>query len=302
MNAFRPCTVASPLETEVRVPNNSTIEDGWQPVRAARDYRTFLKAYLEVRDLNLADLARAAGFGRGFPGDVISGKRRLTAKSFYAFEKGMKLPASGRKLFRLLVAREESDLFPDVARESLETMIEALRKKPWSGTRRMAKEADSRSFALFEDYRVALIYAASGQPGRGASLEELKKRTSLGSAELLSVTQRMTTAGLLVKAESEDRWEPQDLHLFLQSGHQKSGDQNELLTTLFRRGCRAASERVAKGASSSSEMFFSSALCVHEEKLPQLKAALRETMLKFVDDSIEAEGDRVVQLLCSLHL
>lgn len=270
--------------------------DRWNEIRSARDYRSFLKAYVKTREINLSDLARAAGFGRGFPGDVISGKRRLTQKSSYAFEKALKLPAPGKKLFRFLVASEEADLFPEIERDSIAPRIEILRAKPWETSRRNVRELESPSYAkLFEDPRVALIYAAAGEPGKGATYEEIRQRTRLTEEELRAFVEKLERAGLL--EIKQDQYMPRDLHLFLESGA-----MSEILVSYFKRACRTAGERVAANVGSKQEFFFSSAFCVREERLPELKKALRETILKFVDDGIDPNGDRVIQLLASLHL
>ena len=92
-------------------------------LQQSTDYRSFLRVYLAGRSLSLSDFARAAGFGRSFPSDVLSKKRRLTSKSAYAFEKALKLPIAGKKFFRLLVALEEHDSFPEISRDGIKCQM-----------------------------------------------------------------------------------------------------------------------------------------------------------------------------------
>lgn len=270
----------------------------WERVRSAEDYRSFLRAYLEERELNISDLARAAGYGRGYPSDVIKGKRRLTARSCHAFESALKLPSPGRKLFRLLVARDEPDHFPELDPTRLPAMIQALREKPWGNSRRDVREAESRALkSVFTDPRAALVFAVSGQPGRGASFDLIKNRTGLSDGDLASVLRNLERAGLIKHDEPTSLYEPSDLHLFV-----KSSGEDRFLASLFQIACGAAANRVSQAASSESEFFFSSVYCVREEVLPELKKALRETVLKFIDESIDADGSRMVRFMTALHL
>ncbi len=280
-------TVGCPLAT-----------DPSQGLRSAVDYRIFLKTYLDSHGLNLSDFARATGFGRGYPSDVLSGRRRLTLKSLRTFEGALKLPATGRKLFRLLVAREERDLFPEWDLAFIEESIRSLRARPWGRAHRelRSKELSDRA-EILRDPLTLVVYAAAGSPGAGATFEQLRIRTRCADRDLERVLKGLEQVGLI--QFSENRYEPADLHLFL-----KTSDQGELLRDLFRAACQTASQRILSpdAADSRQEMFFTSAFCVDEKKMPELKTALRKTILQFVDDSIRPEGDRVVRLVAAMHV
>ncbi|RYZ90128.1 MAG: hypothetical protein EOP06_08295 [Proteobacteria bacterium] len=104
-------------------------EHDWAPVKAASTYREFLGSYLKVKGLSSSALARATGFTRGFPADIISGKRRMTLKSFFAFERALILPRDGKKLFKLLVAIEEPRLLSDVQAPDLQNRIQDIKNQ-----------------------------------------------------------------------------------------------------------------------------------------------------------------------------
>lgn len=270
----------------------------WEALKKAPDYRQFLKTYLEIHDLKYSDLARMAGFGRGFPSDVVSGRRRLTAKSFYAFENSLKLPAAGKKLFRLLVAKEEKEIFPELKKQhhQIDALIEEVRKKTSLVPRRElvgAKNPDIES--LIQNPQVMSVYAASGEPGKGASFENICKRTQLDRVQIQKAIQELERVGLL--CEKGGLYEPKDLHIFF-----KSIDSSAVVISTFKQACRAAAQRAELAMKSNEEFFFASQFCIDQAKMPELKKALRETILKFVDESITADGDRVVQLLAGLHL
>lgn len=267
-----------------------------EQLRQSKNYRDFLQSYLTARALSLSDFARATGFGRGFPGDIISGKRRLTTKSYYPFEKALKLPLSGRKFFRCLVAIEETDIFLDLSVKEATAILEELRNKNWSPQRRQVQESSDSGFEqILKDQNIISIYAAAGKPETGATFEQIATRSRIPSVKLEQSLQKIESLGLLEK--KGERFYPRDLHLFL-----KTSDRSQILTSLFQNAVKKAHDRIQQAVRSDCEFFFTSQFCVRESDLPDLKAALRETILKFVDESIEPDGDRIVQLVTGLHL
>jgi transcriptional regulator with XRE-family HTH domain len=269
----------------------------WSKVKEAKNYRDFLRAYLDERSINLSDLARLTGFARGFPSDVISGRRRLTARTYPAFEKALKIPASGRKLFRLLVAIEEPDIFYDLkmSPDLLCEAVENLRKSAWIKSRR---DLATREVPFIENLgqnpHIMSVFAAAGLPGQAASIEQIQKKTQLTRQEVQSSLSALQNSGLIRRIE--DLYEPVELHLFL-----KAFDQSEAITALFQRSCLHASKRSSIAMGSNEELFFASSFCIDSGRLPELKNALRETILKFVDEAMNSDGDRVIQLITALH-
>lgn len=268
----------------------------WNKVRESQDYRSFLKAYLDEKSISLSDFARAAGCHRGFPGDVISRKRRLTAKSFYGFEKALRLPADGKKLFRLLVAREEDDVLNEVDRLKLPESIQSLKAKSWVRSRRNIKEIVKTSLEdLLQRPEVPLVFAATGDGQKGATYDQIQSRVHLKIDLLDRTLEQLVNSGLL-KFENE-RYYSQDLHVFFQGV-----DSQEILGKLFRKAVLDSAERSAVSWNSKDEFFFFSNLCIRKNQLPELKEALRNTVLSFVDEAIQADGDQIVKLTASLHL
>lgn len=280
-------------------------EERWDLLRKAKTYREFLETYLMTSGLSLSDFARATEFGRGFPGDVLSGKRRLTAKSSFRFERALKVPSAGKRLFRLLVAIEEADLHPEIDRAKISVELEALRTKAWKRSRTNSHEITTPKFQAGKlSRKMMAVYAAAGDPQTGASLREVESRTGFSEKEVLKIANELAVLQLLefsrgvsVEPSDETRVLPRDLHLFLQTT-----DQSALLEHLFRQSAQLAVQQLTQGGKSQDEFYFNSSFCVRAEKLPELKKELRETVLKFIDDSIEDNGTKVVHLLTALHL
>lgn len=264
-------------------------------IRKSSDYRTFLKAYLDEHSLSLSDLARTAGFGRGFPSDVISGRRRLTLKSARAFEKALKLPSAGKRLFRLLVAQAEPDLHPDVEPQTLTSKISELRKKPWNRPmRELPMRQVPKSGHALSNTRSVTVFAAAGDPEQGASFDEIATRTRLTKRDLLVALEELKNAGLLT--HRDERYFPTDLHLFL-----KTTDSKDPFIALFREASTIAADRVSESIGSLDEFFFTSSFCIDESRMPEFKATLRKTLLTFVNDSIKADGDQVARIVVAFQ-
>jgi hypothetical protein len=274
-----------------------TPEQSWEQIQKCTSYRELLKTYLLVFDYSLSDLARATGFGRGFPGDIISGKRRLTSKSSFAFEKALKIPTPGKRFFRLLVAKEENDLYPEIDRTRIAFELEQLRSKSWKRVRRSVHEVTTPRFKnQVLDKKALATYAASGSAGVGATLSEIQERTGFSTEEVLKYARELEKLQLF-QFKTESHVVPLDQHFFLQTT-----DQSELLAHTFRQSAKLAVEKLLSESDKKNEFFFNSSFCVRADKMAEFKKDLRETVLKFVDNSTDDDGTRVVHLLTALHL
>lgn len=272
--------------------------EGLDVLRSASDYRAFLSLYLRWKNMSQASLARAAGVGRGFPSDLITGRRPLTLKTFLSLERCMKLPPTPKRFFKLLVALENQDVAqtlgqtPAVVREE----VERLRSRPWkNNAAKTFPRASASRQTLLGSVRVLKVLAAAGSPDAGASRDELSLRSGLAEAELTEYLTAMISEGLL--QEENGRFFPRDFHVFF--------DGKELRAAFlaqFSAACRGTAERADRHLNESSELYWTSYFCVKKDKLPAYKQALKQTLLQFVDDAIETEGgDAVVQLLVALH-
>jgi hypothetical protein len=196
----------------------------------------------------------------------------------------------------LLVAQAEPQLLPELATRDLAGEILRLREAPWSKVRREVESSISANVhALVRNQHVLKVFAAAGEPGRGATVAEIQRRTQLPAPAVLAAIKALLSLQLLKLNNSH--YEPQDLHLFIQAKQ-----QDEFVATRFRQACQAATHRAESALSSKSEFFFTSTFLVSESRLPELKEALRRTVLQYIDESITADGDRLVQFVASMHL
>ncbi len=272
-----------------------TADQVWNELKNSKDYRDFLANYLRLRQLSLSDFARATGFGRGFPGDVISGKRRLTAKSSIVFERSLKLPPTGRRLFRLLVALKEEDTYPELERKDLAHEISHLRAKRLVSPRRIVLEEKIPARILLRPHALAVL-AACGEPNSWTTLEAIMERTQLPAQRVISLLKDLQGAQFIFPHATEARFKPSDEHI-----HIEPQQQSELFVQIFKKATEEAAEKAKTSLGSQEELFFNSTLCVRKENVPELKKALGDVILKFIDSATDSEGERLIKLVVGLH-
>jgi hypothetical protein len=265
----------------------------WDKIKKAKNYREFLAFYFEIRKITASTFARSADCHRGFPLDVISGKRRLTSKSSLQFEKALKLPVQGKKLFKYLVAAEESDTYLSIPRLNLIEKIDQLRHQSWEPTKTV--DSNSKIIQLLKNDKIPTIFAATGNAKDGANIEEIQSRTRFERSTLESLLKKMCDFQILYIKNNRYF---SDMSHFSVLGSQK----NEIILELFQKQCSMTSATVKSNWNSDNHLFFASKLCVRENQMPELKKALKETLLQFVDESLDENGDSVAHLLLGFHL
>ncbi len=263
-------------------------------LKAAANYRDFLKIYVKEKKISLSQLAQQMGYSRSFTSDIVIGRRKLNLKTLIEFEKQLKISTQGKKLFRFLVAAEQAELFKDLTKTSIQENIERLRKTHW-GTHKQVEKVGPLAPVTDQamDYNDASVLAAAGEQGRITLKEDIIKKTGLLPQE---VERSLAKLKLLTLVEvTENRVTPRDTHLFL-----KTHNTSEMLKSIFQKSCRKAMERVELNHEQTGEFFFNSHFSIKKEALPELKRELRQIILNYVDQAIAEDGDSIVKLNVAL--
>lgn len=262
------------------------------------DYRSFLQSYISIRKMKLSDFARAAGCTRGFPSDILIGRRRLTSKSYPSFEQAFKLPTHQKKLFQLLVAKEEPDIFTHIDPSTIDAKIKTIKESSAEKSRRATLTADPANPDFFnrvlENPFAMTVLSSTGDPETGATRQQIQHRTRLPDTVLDKLLTHLQECRLL--RFENDRFFTQNMHLFFQVN-----STSETLYRLFSQATKTAEKRLANINEGTDEFFFTSQFCIQENQMPHFKQELKDLILKFIDDSISSDGNRVVKLLTSLH-
>jgi uncharacterized protein (TIGR02147 family) len=261
------------------------------------DYRTFLKRAFELQEkskqgFSYAGFSRKAGLAsRSFPRDVVLGTKRLTAASAQSFGEALLLKGDLKQFFLLLVesAAERSSPLSAVQQKK------ATQKREQVRTRLAALAQQSSAETVIQHQYWFEVYAALGGVNFGASLEEVIQKTKIKKAQCESILQTMVKAKVCAFQEKSGRYFPNAPHLIL-----NHLGQNKAFKEIFLGGLKQLQIRAEAQFESKEDLFFNSSFTIRQEKQVELKAELRELLLRFVDQNEDEHGDQVVKLTVGL--
>ncbi|MEK7355060.1 MAG: hypothetical protein AAB250_01325, partial [Bdellovibrionota bacterium] len=189
---------------------------------SCNDYRSFLAAALDVLSstqkrgkFSQAAFARKAGFkSRGFTKEVIAGRKRITSQSFPKFSKALQLPRLVATVFKLLVLHDEPDFNAEgLSTERIEKLLVEARER-LRAELAVADRGDEVSQMVHGHRHVLAVYAVLGNRERGASFDDIVRRTGLQSALCRRVLDQLLSQNL---AEAKgDRYVSLNAHLVFQ--------------------------------------------------------------------------------------
>lgn len=266
-----------------------------QNILQAPDYRSFIVQFIQERAktsrFGFADIAREGGFAsRSFPHDVVKGKKRLTLKSIAKMTKGLGLRVDLAGYFRILVEIEHPDCRQEVFDEvQLVAKLRVLRERITQKGPHVGKYTD----APFEVYIVPQIYSALGTESQGATLSHIFRRTELAEDRAIPVLTKLISLGFVEKRGS--RYHALQNHVSI-----PGLKDSEFFKKYFIHSAESAIQKAKKSMNSEEKLFLSSAFSVRAEDLPKMKVELREVLLRYIDNSEQANGDKVVNLVASL--
>ena len=263
---------------------------------AIDDYRAFIKKVMRIRSrsgvtLTYAKLGRLAGISsRSYPRDIVGGTKRMTPALLPKFARALGLTGDLRALFTDLVELSEPGARASGrSEEQIRFSLQRLRA-------RLAQKTSS-SFHIEQAFAVAelpRVYAALGTQEQGASQTEIERRTGLDEVVVAGVLAKMLEIGLAKKNGA--RFFPEKPHF--STTDLKASD---VYKQHFLKQTEVVLSEARRKMNSDDNLFFSSAFSVKAKLLPELKTELRDLLLRYVDTSEVASGDKVVSLICALH-
>jgi uncharacterized protein (TIGR02147 family) len=262
------------------------------------NYREFILSCIEIRNkkgrrFGYSDIARRGAFkSRSFPREVALGKKNLTHSSLQKFVIGLGLKGILAEYFRALVELETPEcrtqnFQSDKLENKLRNLRSRLLKKSFANVDTKVSEAP------FELAHIPQVYAALGLPLVGATLSEIKKRTSLPIDEIATVIEKLLKSGFI--EQQGQRYLAKQNHLNL-----PGLKQSQIFKEFFLKTVAEASMKARSHFDSDEDLFFSSSFSVKKSDLRQLKNELREVLLRYVDDAEKPQGDSVVSMACAL--
>ncbi len=236
-----------------------------------------------------ADFARRAGFSaRSYVREVFQGKKALTLKALPAFAKALGMKKEERELFRCLIAIENPQFDPTVspenAKKSLQVKNETLKRRLARGR----VGASLSSLSRIESW--PRVYVALGN---GREFPEIQAATKLTTLHLERTLKEMAEAKL-IRCRG-DRYEPTSPHLVLDPSI-----HSEMIASHFQAVLTDAIDGSKMNFRDPEKLYFVSSFGVRKDRLPELKAKLIETLLRFVDDSEDSQNEEIVSLATTL--
>lgn len=269
--------------------------EGWSveqinTILQSTHYRELLRVALNERArtgraLSFAELSRRGGFrSRSFPRDVLGSTRGLTRESARRFAKAFGFPSVVSTYLYALVDLDREQESLELRKKAQVLQARAIRK-----IRARTENAPKNAFVLPE---FSKVYAALGSPARGATLEEIEKRTKLSRKELLRTLEALIESQLVV--EEEGRWKAkQNILLF------DNLSKHEFFQKVFLRRLKNAQVLAQTQFQRDDALFWESTFSISSKRLPELRVRLREVLGRFIEEAEEFEGDQISSVAVS---
>lgn len=265
---------------------------------AAKNYQEFLQIYCDKKrgGISYATLTKRAGFSsRAYVRETVLGRRRLTLPASLKFSLGMKLSADWKEYFHCLAALDCKDFLPDQTPAEIQEKLKMLtgRLKQIRKPRTQKSERPDLADQVLRIQDFPLIYAAIGIDDEQVTVADVVNRTGVDRKIVESSLQKMKKLGLILFEGQHIT--PLDNHFVL-----SEAGRSRFARELFLSAIRALSHQCNEDFSSKEKLFHQSFLCVQKKDLPALKKQLDETILHFVNQALNNDGDKIVRILVAL--
>lgn len=253
----------------------------------ASSAKQFLQATIELKQENLsyASLGRLCGFkSRSYFRGIIKGPKKLNLNLVSKINSVLNLNSEASEYFSTLCALDFVECrLSNYSELKVRQQLEDLRNK-----------SESANYSIgYQDFNIPILFAALSSSKKGNHLGTLEKRTDI-SLDLIKLTlAKMEDLGLVKK--KGPLYFPVVTHAVSSQLPSKSYFKSYYLNSLDK-----AYHSSKRSFNDPSRLFFASHFLVEEALLPQLKAELRKTLIKFIEQSDISEGDKVAHLVCAL--
>lgn len=267
------------------------------PLLEAQGHQEFLRVLYELNKKNSSAfsfnyMAQRCGFSsKSFLKDVMSKKKKLSLDSAYKITKGLNFPSTWGRYF-LEIVKKDLTADQDLAVNSKEQ----TRLKTKLAGKNLEVKQDDVGHALFQRIQHwPYVYAALGTVETGASALDIEKRTGLSEGVVEGTLEILVTEKLVVKKGR--RYYPASSEIFFE----KLG-KSEFFKNFFCRSILKSQELALKKFGSPDALFYSMALSIKPEKMPDFRLELAELLDKYTTEIEDPNGTRVASLNCAFHL
>jgi hypothetical protein len=270
-----------------------------QLLLGAKTPEDFLRASLPIftesqSTFSYAQVARQAGFAsRSYVRALFEGKKPLSEAALLRLSSALSLRKDTEQLL-LLRLQLRTSLSKEKSRLVL-ARSRRLEAKIRDRLLRQDLQLSQKSGSVFRVEDWVFVFSALGQPGVGATIEEITQRTRRSRARCEQVLKSMLASGMVEHREEEKRYAP--LSAFLNFGELGTDDAFQ---KFFEAGHRQVGRKINTQFNDPNALFFSSVFSVRRSRLPEITKALQEVLVEFSETFEEAAGDDVVLLQAAM--
>ena len=262
------------------------------------DYRPFLRS--AVATVRLADpkasfarLSKRFGLrSRSFLQHVIAGEKHFSIPTAEKAASALGLVGKDRTIFMGLVRLAGAS---GSERDRIRAAVKRARNK--AKAKFVPSDVAARSSAIFANTTAMLAFAALGDSIRGASAEEVARRTALPLAKIQIEIAELERSGLVRSVEMEGSVR----HFAIESYVLEDSPENrEAFRRFYLDSAREAIRASESDFSSRDKLFSTYAFSVESKRMPEFRTRLGRLLDEFILEAEEANGDRVARLTISL--
>ena len=216
----------------------------------------------------------------------MTGRRSLSFDYAEGFAAAFGVKGEAKKLFLKLVELERSE-----EKNLIKNEIQLIKTR----LRNRVSHKNKSPQDLFSEGSWIDVYAALGSEEKGATFEEIRKRTKIYEPTLKITLEAMEKKGLVLVDQRRAQFKPVVRHHFFENLKKDNFFQNRFLNVLEK-----IKNKAKVSVESKTELFQCTTISVNSQDLPRLKFELRELLNKFVQDSEVPEGDQLTHILVGL--
>lgn len=255
-------------------------ESAARELLAASDYREFLRSCFKFKKIinpsySYAVFARQANVAKSLPRDIIEGLKRLTDKNLQAFALALELDGLLSEYFTQLYALETNPSHRKILERIKALYIETHFSKTFGD-------------GNFENFKSPFLYAASGDVGVGAKIEDLAKRTGLDEDEIRATLPFMESVQLGKFIREESTFVPATPQVHVTPLNSPDHFMNFYLFCL-----NLQKEHLRKKFFSEEALFYNEVFSVDRKDLPAMKQEMKKLIRNFLIQAENSQGDSV---------
>lgn len=268
-----------------------------QQILEAKSYRDFIRLFFitKSRPLSYRQFANRAGYAsKSHVSEIISGRKRMTLGSFPKVVRGLGLDETRADFFYCLIALEEPDFRQGKSLTHFESRLLKLKKRivgagesTW-----FSNETAAADITLQENCTDVCV--AIGDPVKGATEEEIGRKTALPIAKINEALNKLLSGGLVRKDKKTGRY-----HNIPPASNIRHSYKDAPYQEYVQRCSEKAIKRMPSALESEC-LYSTQTITINRDRLPSLREKLNQMIRECADDADQADGTGLAEIFVTL--